>query len=54
MYIFADSLATALITGQDGSYAAELLLEKQYRVVGVVRKNTASAAQSLAHGLAKT
>ena len=55
-YFFADSLATALIngiTGQDGSYAAELLLEKQYRVVGVVRKDTASAAQSLAHGLAK-
>jgi GDPmannose 4,6-dehydratase len=55
-YIFADSLATALITGitgQDGSYAAELLLEKQYRVVGVVRKDIASAARSLMHGLDK-
>jgi GDPmannose 4,6-dehydratase len=55
-YIFADSLATALITGitgQDGSYAAELLLEKRYRVVGVVRRDTASAAQSLVHDLDK-
>lgn len=26
------------ITGQDGSYLAELLLEKQYRVIGVVRR----------------
>ena len=26
------------ITGQDGSYLAELLLEKGYRVVGMVRR----------------
>jgi GDP-D-mannose dehydratase len=34
-------LKTALITGitgQDGSYLAELLLAKGYRVVGVVRR----------------
>jgi len=33
-------MVTALITGvtgQDGSYMAELLLSKGYRVVGVVR-----------------
>src|SRR5512143_1080291 len=29
------------ITGQDGSYLAELLLEKGYRVVGVVRRSSA-------------
>ena len=26
------------ITGQDGSYLAELLLEKKYKVYGTVRK----------------
>jgi len=36
---------TALITGvsgQDGSYLAELLLEKGYRVVGMVRRTASS------------
>ena len=28
------------ITGQDGSYLAELLLEKGYRVVGLARRST--------------
>ena len=28
------------ITGQDGSYLAEFLLEKGYRVVGLVRRST--------------
>ena len=28
------------ITGQDGSYLAELLLAKGYRVVGVVRRSS--------------
>ncbi len=28
------------ITGQDGSYLAELLLEKQYRVIGMVRRSS--------------
>ena len=30
------------ITGQDGSYLAELMLEKGYRVVGLVRRSTHS------------
>ena len=29
-------------TGQDGSYLAELLLEKGYEVVGVVRRTSAA------------
>ena len=29
------------ITGQDGSYLAELLLEKGYEVFGVVRRSSA-------------
>jgi len=28
------------ITGQDGSYLAELLLEKGYRVYGMVRRSS--------------
>ncbi len=28
------------ITGQDGSYLADLLLEKGYRVVGISRRST--------------
>jgi GDPmannose 4,6-dehydratase len=39
-------LPTALITGitgQDGSYLAELLLAKGYRVVGVVRRSSTTA-----------
>jgi GDPmannose 4,6-dehydratase len=30
------------ITGQDGAYLAQLLLEKQYRVVGLVRRSASS------------
>ena len=37
------------ITGQDGSYLAELLLEKGYRVVGVVRRSSAPNTQRIAH-----
>ena len=40
---------TALITGiagQDGSYLAELLLEKGYVVVGMLRRNSVSEHQS--------
>ena len=36
-------MATALITGitgQDGSYLAELLLEKGYKVVGMLRRSS--------------
>ena len=28
------------ITGQDGSYLSELLIEKQYKVYGIVRRNS--------------
>jgi GDPmannose 4,6-dehydratase len=34
------------ITGQDGSYLAELLLEKDYEVYGMVRGSTISTAGS--------
>src|ERR671938_680543 len=37
------------ITGQDGSYLAELLLEKGYRVVGVVRRSSTTPFERIAH-----
>ena len=37
------------ITGQDGSYLAELLLEKNYQVVGLVRRSSTSTLERLAH-----
>jgi GDPmannose 4,6-dehydratase len=37
------------ITGQDGSYLAELLLEKGYRVHGMVRRSSTETFQRLAH-----
>ena len=37
------------ITGQDGSYLAELLLEKGYRVFGLVRRSSADRAERIAH-----
>jgi GDPmannose 4,6-dehydratase len=41
------------ITGQDGSYLAELLLEKNYKVLGIVRRssnvNTARISEILQH-----
>lgn len=36
------------ITGQDGSYLAELLVEKEYEVFGLVREPLAPAAQAVA------
>jgi GDPmannose 4,6-dehydratase len=45
-------LPTALITGitgQDGSYLAELLLGKGYRVVGVVRRSSTTPYERIAH-----
>jgi GDPmannose 4,6-dehydratase len=45
-------MKTALITGvtgQDGSYLAELLLEKGYRVVGVVRRSSTENFERIAH-----
>ena len=45
-------MKTALITGitgQDGSYLAELLLEKGYRVVGVVRRSSTTPTERISH-----
>ncbi len=45
-------MRTALITGitgQDGSYLAELLLEKRYRVVGVVRRSSTTPYERIGH-----
>jgi GDPmannose 4,6-dehydratase len=46
------TLRTALITGvtgQDGSYLAELLLDKSYRVIGMVRRTSTVDYQRIAH-----
>lgn len=37
------------ITGQDGSYFAELLLEKGYEVFGVVRRVSSAKTQRIDH-----
>ena len=37
------------ITGQDGSYLAELLLAKQYRVIGVVRRASSPNRERIGH-----
>jgi GDPmannose 4,6-dehydratase len=37
------------ITGQDGSYLAELLLEKGYRVYGMVRRSSTETFERIAH-----
>jgi GDPmannose 4,6-dehydratase len=37
------------ITGQDGSYLAELLLEKDYRVVGVTRRSSTASEERIEH-----
>ncbi len=45
-------MPTALITGitgQDGSYLAELLLAKGYRVLGVVRRSSTTPYERIAH-----
>ena len=45
-------MKTALITGitgQDGSYLAELLLEKGYRVVGMQRRTSTETVGRIAH-----
>ena len=41
------------ITGQDGSYLAELLLEKGYEVVGVARRLSAPNTQRIEHLLGR-
>lgn len=45
-------MPTALITGitgQDGSYLAELLLDKGYRVVGLVRRSSTATFERITH-----
>ncbi len=45
-------MSTALITGitgQDGSYLAELLLKKGYRVVGVARRSSTVTSERIKH-----
>ncbi len=45
-------MPTALITGitgQDGSYLAELLLSKGYRVVGIVRRSSTTPYERISH-----
>src|SRR5256714_2340138 len=45
-------MATAIvtgITGQDGSYLAELLLEKGYKVVGIVRRSSTTPYERISH-----
>jgi GDPmannose 4,6-dehydratase len=37
------------ITGQDGSYLAEVLLEKGYRVVGMTRRSSTGAMERIEH-----
>jgi GDPmannose 4,6-dehydratase len=37
------------ITGQDGSYLAEFLLEKGYEVVGMVRRSSSESFERIAH-----
>src|SRR5947209_12319063 len=37
------------ITGQDGSYLAELLLEKGYRVVGMTRRTSTDVHERIQH-----
>jgi GDPmannose 4,6-dehydratase len=37
------------ITGQDGSYLAELLLEKGYAVHGIVRRSSSENFERIAH-----
>ena len=37
------------ITGQDGSYLAEFLLEKKYEVIGIVRRTSTNNTQRIEH-----
>ena len=40
------------ITGQDGSYLAEFLLEKGYEVHGIVRRSSVSTTERIDHLIA--
>lgn len=37
------------VTGQDGSYLAELLLEKGYDVYGMIRRSSVDFRERIAH-----
>ena len=37
------------ITGQDGSYLAELLLEKEYKVYGLIRRSSTVNFERISH-----
>lgn len=37
------------VTGQDGSYLAELLLEKGYDVHGIIRRSSVDYRERIAH-----
>jgi len=37
------------VTGQDGSYLAELLLEQDYEVIGMVRRSSTLNFERIAH-----
>ena len=37
------------VTGQDGSYLAELLLDKGYQVAGMVRRSSTVSDERIAH-----
>lgn len=41
------------ITGQDGSYLAEFLLEKGYEVHGIVRRSSVSNTERIDHLIAE-
>ena len=45
----ADTALITGITGQDGSYLAELLLERGYRVVGMTRRTSTVTIERIAH-----
>jgi GDPmannose 4,6-dehydratase len=51
-FALGDNMPTALITGitgQDGSYLAELLLSKGYKVVGVARRSSTVTNERIIH-----
>ena len=37
------------VTGQDGSYCAELLLKKNYKVYGMIRKSATGNTKNIQH-----
>ena len=49
MAVARKALITHGITGQDGSYLAELLLEQGYEVAGMVRRSSTVNFERIAH-----